>query len=135
MSFLRRVQADQDELNAYCSAPLGGLVSALRREAGETLLDAIQTCLFNWAPLMSSMNPEHHDEFRIVQLEARVGNGLAVNAGLVGPELSTFMIHFIANARRLRSGGLREMVEELGKVVRWLLVRENSDLPIKNFVL
>lgn len=128
--FLQRMQDDQTNLTKYASAPWRELISALG-DAGHMIPDTTQTQIYNWVPGMGTTGTSPYKNFEMLSAVVRPQVGLAVNAGLGGPDGNTMFMH-------LRGDGLIDeemlkMARELETVTKWMTTKDNWAAAVGGF--
>ncbi|KAH8879155.1 acetyl-CoA synthetase-like protein [Thozetella sp. PMI_491] len=132
LSFLRRMQTTQTLQTRYASAPRLAIMDALGPDAGPLIPWIATTALFNWIGAQRAQNSsfEHIAQADVsVRREAFgffVVGGLA--QGLSGEDEVMWMT---LRGATLGLRELTEMAEELGRLTRWLLRKDNWEAMIE----
>jgi hypothetical protein len=129
-AFLSRMQEDQTNLTRYASAPWRDLMSTLG-DAGHMLPDVTQAQVYNWVPGMGTTGTNPYNNFEMLSAVVRPQVGVAVNAGLGGPEGRTLFMHVRGDS--LSDVEMLDMAKQLEAVTTWLVNRSNWEAHVSGF--
>lgn len=133
VDFIQRMQDDQNKLTAYASAPWGEIMKALGPD-GKTMPEITRTQVFNWVPGMGTTGTNPNQHIEMVTGAVRPDVGVAVNAGMGGPEESTVFMHLRSTFVDKEREKTQVIAEKLGKITQWLTKKDNWDVEVGQFV-
>ena len=132
--FIQRMQVDQNNLTAHSSAPWLEILKALSPEDASIMPLISRTQIFNWVPGMGTTGTNPNQNLEMVMIAARSDIGMAVNAGIGGPEGSTVFLHFRGTFVDEEREKTREIAHQLEKITRWITKEENWLAEVGKFV-
>lgn len=131
VDFLHRMQDDQTNLTKYASAPWRELMSALG-EDGKMIPEITQSQIYNWVPGMGATGTNPNTNFEVINAVVRPQVGLAVNAGLGGPDSSTQFMHVRGDS--VSENEMLVLAKDLEAVTNWMTKKDNWNAPVGGFV-
>lgn len=132
LSFLNSIQADQLELTKRAHAPWRRIIDALNADgsgAGDMIPETHSTQFLTWVPGFLG----DYQEIRVAQIAIRAVLGMAVVAGLGGPEAATYIFSMRWDVANYSREEVAAYVADLRKAIEWMTERGNWERGVRSF--
>lgn len=132
-AFLTDLQDEQLQLTRYASAPLLKIMEKLG-PAGELVPAVLRHHGFNWlpVPLMGGVRGNSYRNMKMVHFAMKPYLGFTLMGGLGGPDSDFVMMSGVG--QMLDTEGIQGYLQQVEKVVLWLVDPGHWDLPVGDFV-
>ncbi|KAK2027479.1 acetyl-CoA synthetase-like protein [Colletotrichum zoysiae] len=131
-AFLAELQDEQLQLTRYASAPLLEVMEKLG-PAGELVPEVLRHHGFNWLPLplMGGVRGNSYRNMTMVHFAMKPYLGFTLMGGLGGPDSDFVMMSGVG--QMLDTEGIQGYLQQVEKVVLWLVDPEHWDSPVGGF--
>lgn len=133
IEFIQRMQDEQNNLTTYASAPWSEIMKALGPEDGKIMPEMVRTQVFNRVPGMGTTGTNPNQHFEMLVAAVRPAVGLAVNAGMGGPEGLTVFMHLRGTYVDEEREKTLIHARKLEKTTQWIMREENWEAEVGGF--
>ena len=126
LTFLQRLQSDQDGLTEHAQVPIWALREQLGGEDGDVLVEILQRQFFQYAPLLQS---EEGSPLQMVEWQGHADIGIVWFCGMVDAE--TFEMQVTYNDAFFRPAEVERLLGSLMRIIQWTMEPESWEKVVR----